>query len=215
MDLLRSLDDRLLLEVNALARATDWLHPVLAGYANDGVVLIAVLLLAGVGAARTAPSRTLAAAGWAGLATLLAVAANQPLVHLVHEARPYTSHPGLLVLAHRSSDPSFPSDHAVMAGAAATGLLLVSRRIGGIALAAALVMAAARVYIAAHYPWDVAAGLAFGAAVTAAGWLLLGRPLTILTSWLRARHPLRRAFSPARRAIPPEPVGAPALGGQS
>ena len=72
----------------------------------------------------------------------------------------YTTRAGILVLAHRSADFSFPSDHAVMAGAVAAGLWFVSRRLGIIAAIAAVVMAFARVYIAAHYPQDVAAGLA-------------------------------------------------------
>ncbi len=42
---------------------------------------------------------------------------------------------------------------------------------------AALLMAFSRVYIAAHYPLDVAAGLLLGAAVTLAGWALLRRVL--------------------------------------
>jgi membrane-associated phospholipid phosphatase len=100
-------------------------------------------------------------------------------------ARPYTAHPGILVLAHRSTDFSFPSDHAVMAGAVAAGLWLVSRRLGLIATLAALVMAFARVYIAAHYPQDVVAGLLLGAAVAAVvHWMAalpVGRVLTALT----------------------------------
>jgi membrane-associated phospholipid phosphatase len=107
------------------------------------------------------------------------------------------------VLATRSSDASFPSDHAVMAGAAAAGLWLASRALGALATAAALVMAFSRVYIAAHYPWDVAAGLAFGALVALLGWLLLRTPLTAVTGWLRARPGLRQAF-PAPVALPRE-----------
>ncbi len=41
-------------------------------------------------------------------------------------------------------------------------------------------MAFARVYIAAHYPHDVVAGLAFGALVVLVGWWLLGGVLTRL-----------------------------------
>ena len=143
---------------------------------------------------RSGSDRALAAAGWGAVGTLLAVALNQPLVSTFAEARPYTTHPGVLVLASRSSDFSFPSDHAVMAGAAAAALWLVSRALGWLATIAALVMAFSRVYIAAHYPWDVAAGLAFGALVALLGRLLLRVPLTALTGWLRARPGLRRAF---------------------
>jgi membrane-associated phospholipid phosphatase len=194
MNTLHRLDDRLLTDVNALARHTDWLHGAVLGYASYGVVLFAALLLAGLWLRRAGTDRALAAAGWAPLAVLIALGLNQPLVSAFAEARPYTTHPGLLVLATRSSDFSFPSDHAVMAGAAAAGLWLVSRTLGALATVAALVMAFARVYIAAHYPWDVAAGLLFGALVALAGWVLLRGLLTVLTGWLRTRALLRLAF---------------------
>jgi membrane-associated phospholipid phosphatase len=194
MNDLRSLDDRLLTDVNDLARHTGWLHGVVLGYATFGVILVAGLLLAGLLVRRAGTDRALAAAGWAALATLLAVGLNQPLVGAFSEARPYTAHHGLLVLATRSADFSFPSDHAVMAGAAAAGLWLVSRALGAIATLAALAMAFARVYIAAHYPWDVAAGLVFGALVALAGWVLLRAPLTAVTGRLRRQPGLRQAF---------------------
>jgi membrane-associated phospholipid phosphatase len=195
MTTLRALDDRLLLDVNSFARSTGWLHGAVTGYATYGVVLFGLLLVAGVLLARRGSNRALAAAGWAPVAMLLAVAVNQPIGSAIHEARPYTTHPHLLVLASRTSDFSFPSDHAVMAGAAAAGLLIASRRLGLVAAVAALVMAAARVYIAAHYPWDVVAGLALGAAVAVLGWLLLHRPLIALAAWLREAPPLRGLFA--------------------
>lgn len=166
--------------VNDLAGRTPWAHGVVLGYASYGVTLFAALLLAGWWTARHIDPRTMAGALWAGAATLLAVALNQPIVAAVGEARPYTAHPGILVLAHRSADMSFPSDHAVMAGAVAAGLWLVSRRLGTAATVAALLMAFARVYVGAHYPRDVLAGLALGAAVTLGGWALLRRPMTAL-----------------------------------
>jgi undecaprenyl-diphosphatase len=138
---------------------------------------------------------------------LLAVALNQPIVNGVHEARPYTVHPHILVLAHRSADFSFPSDHAVMTGAVAAGLWLVSRRLGAVATFAALLMAFVRVYIAAHYPHDVIAGLAFGAAVVLLGWLLLATLLTRLVAWL-ARTPPRPLLVDDRRAPVPGAAGA-------
>jgi membrane-associated phospholipid phosphatase len=170
------------------------------------------LLLAGLWLRRADADGALAAAGWAPLAVLLAVGLNQPLVSAFAEARPYTTHPGVLVLANRSSDFSFPSDHAVMAGAAAAGLWLVSRVLGALAAVAALVMAFSRVYIAAHYPWDVVVGLLFGASVALLGWVLLRGLLAVVTGWLRALPGLRRAFPAPVARIPRQ---GPATGGAS
>jgi membrane-associated phospholipid phosphatase len=186
-------------EVNDFARHTGWLHGPMLAYATYGVVVFALLLLAGWWLARSRGPRAMAAALWAGTGMLLAVALNQPIVNGVHEARPYTVHPHILVLGHRSADFSFPSDHAVMTGAVAAGLWLVSRRLGALATVAALLMAFVRVYIAAHYPHDVIVGLAFGAAVVLLGWLLLATPLTWLVAWL-ARTPLRPLLVDDRRA---------------
>jgi undecaprenyl-diphosphatase len=184
-------DDGLLVAINEFARRTWWLQWPMYDYATYGVALFAVLLLAGWWAARRPgePAR-IAAAGWAGLGTVLAVGINQPLVNAIHEARPYTSMPHLFVLADPSSDFSFPSDHATMAGAVAAGLFLIRRRFGWVATVAAVVIAFARVYIAAHYPHDVAAGLVLGAAVVGLGWLALRGVLTASVRAL-ARTPLR------------------------
>ena len=172
-------------QVNAFAQATPWLHGIARAYAGYGVVLFAGLLLVGWWVARgTGQSSRVAAAVTAGGATLVALAVNQPIVHAVNEARPYTTLPQILVLANRSTDASFPSDHATMAGAVAVGLWFVSRRLGIVAAVAALLMAFTRVYIAAHYPADVAAGLLLGGFVAALTWLLIHRPLTQLVGAL-------------------------------
>lgn len=201
------MNKRLFLEINDFARATPWLHTALSGYAAYGVVLFAVLLLAGWWSARRRGTG-MPAAVWAPVGMLLAVAVNQPLVAAVHESRPYTTLPGILVLADRSTDPSFPSDHATMAGAVAAGLLLVSWRLGLLAVVAAALMGFARVYIGAHYPYDVLAGFAVGAAVTLLGYLVARRPLAAGLRWLeRTRlQPLLRASAGPAVADAPTPA---------
>jgi undecaprenyl-diphosphatase len=134
------------------------------------------------------------------------VGINQPIVNAVHEARPYTDHPGVLVLATRSADFSFPSDHAVMAGAVAVGLVFVSRRLAALAGVAAVAMAVARVYIAAHYPADVAVGLVLGAAVALVVYLLAHRLVASAVFALVAGdsrlRPLLTASRPGSTATP-------------
>jgi membrane-associated phospholipid phosphatase len=191
------------LGVNRLAQHTPWLHTPVKAYADYGVVLFAVLLFAGWWTARRASITAMSAALWAPAGMLLAVAVNQPIAAAVGEARPYTALPHILVLATPSTDPSFPSDHATMAGAVAAGLLLVSWRLGLVAVVAAAVMAFARVYIGAHYPQDVLAGLALGALVTLVGYLLVRRVLVGLVQRLQDTRlrPLLTAQRPGR-ALP-------------
>ena len=168
----------LFLSVNDFARSTPWLHGPLVLYAGYGLVVFAGLLVAGWWIARKAgdPAR-MAAALWAPAGMLLALAVNQPIVAAVNESRPYASLPDILVLATPTTDPGFPSDHAMVAGAVTAGLFLVDRRLGWVAAAAAALMAFSRVYIAAHYPLDVVVGLLLGAAVSLAGYFLLRRVL--------------------------------------
>ena len=83
----------------------------------------------------------------------------EPALHLVW---PPVA-PGALIFVHWSS---FPSDHAVMFSALATGLCFVSWRVGAAALLfAACVVSFPRVYVGLHYPTDVLAGLGLGALV--------------------------------------------------
>jgi membrane-associated phospholipid phosphatase len=102
------------------------------------------------------------------------------------------------VLAHRSNHFSYPSGHAVTAGAVAAGLWLINRRLGLIATRAAPVTAFARV----HYPDDVAAGPILGATIALAGYAVQGprphpatsnpmRPL-VTTPSARDGHPRHR-----------------------
>jgi len=168
----------LLLSVNDFALATPWLYGPLELYAGYGLVVFAGLLLAGWWTARkTADPARMAAALWAPLGMLLALALNQPIGAVVNEARPYASLPNILVLATPTADPSFPSDHAMVAGAVTAALFLVDRRLGWVSALAAVLMAFSRVYIAAHYPLDVVVGLLLGAEIGLARYFLLRRVL--------------------------------------
>jgi len=182
---LHDLDDDAFLAVNRFARDTSWLHWLVTDFARYGAVLFAVAIVAAAWHSRRTDARMLAAAVWTGVATLLAVAVNQPIGRAFGEARPYVAHPSALLLVSPTTDFSFPSDHAVMAGAVAAGLLIAWRQLGVVVAIAAVVMACARVYVGAHFPGDVLAGLLLGALVSVVGWLALGPLLTRLADRLR------------------------------
>jgi undecaprenyl-diphosphatase len=172
----------LLLTINALARSTPWLQPLMAAYATEGgLVVFAGLMLAGWWLARRRTDlAAVAAALWTPVGMLLALAINQPITAMFAERRPYMLYPDLLILAQHSLAPGFPSDHAVLAGAVAATLFLVNRALGWWAALAALVMAFARIYIAAAFPVDVLTGLLLGAVVSLLGYLLVRRALVRL-----------------------------------
>ena len=180
------LDDRLFLAVNTLAKNTPWLHGMTVAYARFGIVLFAAALAAGAVLARDRSARAMAGALWAPIGSLLALAVNQPIGNLVAERRPYAAHPDALLLVPATTDFSFPSDHAVVAGAVAAGILVYNRRLGWATAVAALAIAADRVYVGAHYPGDVVAGLTLGASVAVLSWLVVSGPLTRWIAWLRS-----------------------------
>jgi len=103
----------------------------------------------------------------AGFSFLLGLAFNQFIVLFVHRMRPYDAGITHLLIA-RSTDPSFPSDHATAAVAIAAAFLLHGMRRAGLwFLAAALLMMVSRVYVGTHYAGDVFGGALTG--ITAAG----------------------------------------------
>ncbi len=147
--------------------AATWAVPV---FASIVAIWFAVGLLGRLRGERRGALTALLASGGALLV-------NQAVLLIWARPRPFQAHPGdVHTLVARSTDGSFPSDHAAAAMAIATVLLLAHRRIGTIALVAAALVCLSRVYVGAHYPGDVAAGAAVGAAVA---WLASG-PLAVI-----------------------------------
>lgn len=174
------------LRANQVAQATPSLHGVASVWATYSVVLLAALLLTGWWLARSRSDTVMAAALLAPVSVAAAYVINQPIAHWISEPRPFTEYPNALVLTSRSTDPSFPSDHAVIAGAACVGLWFVSRRLGVAAGVIAATLALARVYVGVHYPADVVVGLILGGTVAALIWELFRRPGARLVGRLRA-----------------------------
>ncbi|MHB1534674.1 MAG: phosphatase PAP2 family protein [Acidimicrobiales bacterium] len=186
------MDTRWYLDINRWARSTPWAHGFMHAYALwAGVVLLAVLLVAGWWRSRMDDHVAVAGALWAGFGTLAAVGINQPVSHLVGRVRPYYTLHHVEVLVPRANDFTFPSDHATAAGAVICGLLLARRtRLAAVAAVLGLFLAFARVYVGAHYPGDVAGGLVLGAVVVALLRPIAMRILLPLVDLL-ARSPLR------------------------
>lgn len=158
------------LDLNHFARDTGWAHGFMSIYADWlGAVILAALLVAAWWRARSDPRPTpaVAIALWATAGAVCALVIAQPVSHLVAEARPYASLHHVEVLVPRSNDYGFPSDHATLAGAVIAGLWLTRRDrwLAVLATIVGLFLAFARVYVGAHYPGDVIAGLVLGAAV--------------------------------------------------
>lgn len=197
------------LDINSFARSTPWLHGFMLFYAVTGGIIVCMALLV-IGwwlARRRGDAKVMAASLWAPLGTMAAVGVAQPINHAVAEARPWQSLPGALILAGHTVDYSFPSDHAVMAGAVIAGLFLYNRLMGVLATVAGVVLCFGRVYIGAHYPQDVAAGLLIGAVVVLVGWAIVRIPLTAAVAYF-ARTPARVLLSTA--GTPMTAAGGPA-----
>ena len=188
------MDTTLYLDINHFARQTPWAHGFMAPFAlYGGVVVLALLLLAGWWRARSRPNNLDAAASavWAGLGTESAVGIAQPINHLVARPRPYVTLRHVEVLVPRAHDFTFPSDHATVAGAAIVGLwLLRDRLMTVLALVDGLFLSFARVYVGAHYPGDVVGGLAVGAGTILLLWPLAALLLRPVVAGV-ARSPLR------------------------
>ena len=80
---------------------------------------------------------------------------------------------GVLAFLHGTLGASFPSGHAAMSFAGATFLALAAPRLAPALFVLAAAVAYSRVYVGVHYPLDVVAGAALGAAV-GVGFRVLG-----------------------------------------
>jgi hypothetical protein len=146
-------------------------------YPVYSALVFGALILLGWWRARGAAER-IGAVLWVFVAAALAFSAGQFFV--APRARPslHDVQPGVSVLYHAVSGFPPPSGTAAMAGAVAAGLLLVHRRLGIAAVAAAAVMALFQICVVAYSWQDVAAGLVVGIAIVLGGYAALADPLT-------------------------------------
>ncbi|WP_338784082.1 phosphatase PAP2 family protein [Streptomyces sp. DG1A-41] len=152
--------------VNLARHSPAWLDDTVSAWSAYGLAVFAVLMIIGWWPARRMSTTASVTALAAPFVVVVAYGVNTGLKLLVREDRPCQSlHVTTLEVCPAPGDWSFPSNHAAIAAAAAVALLFVSRRLGAVAVVAACAMAASRVWVGAHYPHDVVAGLAVGALV--------------------------------------------------
>jgi undecaprenyl-diphosphatase len=99
--------------------------------------------------------------------------------HLYDRPRPYMAHH----IAHpwsSATDASFPSDHTSLSFAIAFAVLAFDTVAGVIFLVVAAIIGVGRLFIGAHYPGDVAAGVVLGGIVA----FVVVRRLRGFASWV-------------------------------
>ncbi len=165
---LRAVDRSLLLLVGRLESAglTRLMKTLTRMGDFEGWLLAGVLLAATGGEGRHA-------ALLLATASALATVASQVLKRLARRPRPAA---GLRGFVPRGQDPdefSFPSGHTAAAFSVAVALAAGSPSLAAAALVVATGIALSRIYLGAHYPLDVAAGVLLGAGAGCVAQLLV------------------------------------------
>ncbi|MEW1655290.1 MULTISPECIES: phosphatase PAP2 family protein [unclassified Streptomyces] len=182
-----SIDGGLYTSVTGFAQDMPHFLNVLVSYWTDfGLGVFALLMLVGwwnarqrlggstrrrlgPGEGRHSGPVTMAMALAVPVIVILAYVANDIVKSFFHEQRPcQTLHVITVDACPPLGDWSFPSNHSTIAAASAVALLLLDRRLGALAIPAALLIGASRVWVGAHYPHDVLVGLIVGSVVAAA-----------------------------------------------
>jgi undecaprenyl-diphosphatase len=111
---------------------------------------------------------------------------------------------------------SFPSDHAILFFALATGILFTSRRLGALALTwVAVIVCLPRLWLGYHYPSDILAGGLIGSGfMLALNWhklrakiadpvlaLCMARPQLVYAGLFLFSYQVAEMFNPVRRAL--------------
>ena len=160
------MDFSLVHDLNGFLVHHDGIEDPLSAYVSAAEVLfLGMLILAFVlvgGHRRRDAQRAVVAAG---LSAGLALAIASVMARLVDRPRPFVAHHGVHLFVAHAADPGFPSDHTTAAFAIGVALLLRFRVWGLVTLFFATVLAVGRVALGIHYPTDVLAGAALGAAV--------------------------------------------------
>lgn len=173
---MQGIDSSITQSINAMSGHNAALDSLMMHVTAWGVPLLVLTVAAQwwTGTDRQANRHVLLAAGFS---FGLSLAFNQIILLFVHRMRPYDA--GLTrLLVERSTDPSFPSDHATASVAIAAAFLVHGALTRGAATAiVATVICFSRVYVGTHYISDVVGGAATGV-LAAFAVMVLYRPNT-------------------------------------
>jgi undecaprenyl-diphosphatase len=154
-----------------------------------GMVLAAAWFWPGSAEARGRRERLVI---YAMLAAVIGLGISQVIGHVWIRDRPYLEHTATLLIGV-SSDPSFPSDHAVGAFALAAPFLFARHHLGKWLLGMAIILALSRVVAGTHYPSDVMAGALLGLGAAWIAWSLRQWTEPLVAPCLGLAHRLRVA----------------------
>jgi undecaprenyl-diphosphatase len=177
------------LDVMRFAQGTPrWFQSFAGFFTEAAIVLLLVFVLVCWWRARGLSARSMAFALLAPAGVVAAYSVSEVIKTVYEVERPCRTLGDVVTIVEcpPPGDWSFPSNHSVIAGAAAIGILMAWRALGLAALLLATGAAASRVFVGAHYPHDAMTGLALGALVALIICPLLARPVTTFVDKLRS-----------------------------
>jgi undecaprenyl-diphosphatase len=151
--------------INQFAGKLHWVDQIAVYYSKYGLLLFGAILLFIWFSERSQQTKARKAVLLAIVSVSAALLINQLIGHIYFRPRPFSDHQVTLLLT-KSTDPSFPSDHATGSFALAFSILLFYRRsVGYCMIVLAALLGFSRVYVGTHYPLDILGGIltaAFG-----------------------------------------------------
>ena len=148
--------------------APPWVHHAVELVSEGGLVLLAATW-AGIALAHWRSRRRRPVVAATGAAVVVAYALSE-LLKLVHDQpRPCATVTAVRAVAEcpGAGDWSLPSNHATIAAALGTAVVLLAPRLWAAVLAVVLAVGLSRVALGLHYPHDVLDGLSVGSGVVA------------------------------------------------
>jgi undecaprenyl-diphosphatase len=154
-------------------------HTAVELVSDGGLVLLAMTVLVVARQARRRGARAFATVVSGSLGTVAALAGSELLKAVHAQQRPCQAMPAVepLVACPPPGDWSLPSNHAVLAAAAATVIVLTAPGLWRLVVPLAVAVAASRVAAGVHYPHDVMDGLLLGAVIVLIAVLAITRPV--------------------------------------